>query len=147
MTFFSIPTIFDALIGQDRRRVIQTRRIYPNLVVAESLKDEGDFLARGKHGTRSTAAEFRSRLSNHRRNLKRDFIYVSDLARARVAALRRLKNGPEILTLNLGSGRSYSNFEIASAIERVTGHPVPVWSTLHERSTYSGSSRNILISK
>jgi hypothetical protein len=24
-----------------------TRRIYPNLVVAESLKDEGDFLARG----------------------------------------------------------------------------------------------------
>lgn len=57
---------------------------------------------------------------------ERDFIHVSDLARAHVAALNRPNNGSETLALNLGTGRSYSILEIVSAIERITGHPVPV---------------------
>jgi UDP-arabinose 4-epimerase len=57
---------------------------------------------------------------------ERDFIHVSDLASAHVAALRRVTNGAETLTLNLGTGRAYSILEIVSAIERVTGRSVPV---------------------
>jgi UDP-arabinose 4-epimerase len=57
---------------------------------------------------------------------ERDFIHVSDLACAHVAALRQLNNGGETLTLNLGTGRAYSILEIVSTVERVTGRTVPV---------------------
>ena len=57
---------------------------------------------------------------------ERDFIHVSDLAAAHVAALRHISNGAEGLTLNLGTGRAYSILEIVSAIERLTGRQVPV---------------------
>jgi len=57
---------------------------------------------------------------------ERDFIHVSDLACAHVAALRQLNNGSEILTLNLGTGRAYSILEIVSTVERVTGRTVPI---------------------
>ena len=57
---------------------------------------------------------------------ERDFIHVSDLACAHVAALRQLNNVSETLTLNLGTGRGYSIFEIVSTVERVTGRTVPV---------------------
>ena len=58
-----------------------------------------------------------------------DFIHVSDLATARVAALNGPSNGSETLVLNLGTGRSYSHSRNRiSHRERVTGqrHPVPV---------------------
>jgi UDP-arabinose 4-epimerase len=57
---------------------------------------------------------------------ERDFIHVSDLASAHVAALRHLNNGGETLTLNLGTGRAYSILEIVSTVEQVTGRTVPV---------------------
>jgi UDP-arabinose 4-epimerase len=57
---------------------------------------------------------------------ERDYIHVSDLASAHVAALRQLNNGSETLTLNLGTGRAYSIVEIISTVERVTGRTVPV---------------------
>jgi UDP-arabinose 4-epimerase len=57
---------------------------------------------------------------------ERDFIHVSDLAGAHVAALRHVSNGAKTLTLNLGTGQAYSILEIVSAIERVTGRRVPV---------------------
>jgi UDP-arabinose 4-epimerase len=57
---------------------------------------------------------------------ERDFIHVSDLARAHVAALRHINNGAEAVTLNLGTGRAYSILEIISTIERVTGSRVPI---------------------
>src|SRR5262245_34317229 len=57
---------------------------------------------------------------------ERDFVHVSDLAGAHVAALRHVNNGAEALMLNLGTGRPYSVLEIVSAIERITGHRVPV---------------------
>jgi UDP-arabinose 4-epimerase len=57
---------------------------------------------------------------------ERDFIHVSDLACAHVAALRQLNNGGETLTLNLGTGLAYSILEIVSTVERVTGRTVPV---------------------
>jgi UDP-arabinose 4-epimerase len=57
---------------------------------------------------------------------ERDFIHVADLAAAHVTALRHTNNGAQALTVNLGTGRAYSILEIISAIERVTGRPVPV---------------------
>lgn len=55
----------------------------------------------------------------------RDYIHVSDLARAHVAAVRRLLDGGGSLTLNLGSGRGTSIREVLDAIHRVTKKTVP----------------------
>lgn len=52
----------------------------------------------------------------------RDYIHVTDLARAHIAALEHLlKEGGENLTLNCGYERGYSVKEVVAAVERVTG--------------------------
>src|SRR5256884_4943316 len=48
---------------------------------------------------------------------ERDFIHVSDLASAHIAALDYLDSGERNLTCNLGTGRAHSIMEIISAIE------------------------------
>jgi hypothetical protein len=45
MTFFSIPTISMPMVGQNDQGVVQTRRIHPNLVVADPFEDQDDFLS------------------------------------------------------------------------------------------------------
>jgi UDP-arabinose 4-epimerase len=56
----------------------------------------------------------------------RDFIHVSDLARAHLLALRRLLAGSGSLRLNLGAGRGTSVKEVIRAIERGAARKVPV---------------------
>ncbi|MFJ6323287.1 MULTISPECIES: UDP-glucose 4-epimerase GalE [unclassified Rhizobium] len=56
----------------------------------------------------------------------RDYIHVTDLARAHVLAVEYLLSGGDNLAVNLGTGRGTSIKEIVSAIERVCGRPVPV---------------------
>ncbi len=58
----------------------------------------------------------------------RDYIHVSDLARAHKLAFEALLAGSEPLRLiyNLGNGVGFSVREIVEAVRRVTGHPVPV---------------------
>jgi len=56
----------------------------------------------------------------------RDFVHVTDLASAHVAALQYLKAGGDSVALNLGTGRGYSVREVLSAVEDVTGRTVPV---------------------
>jgi UDP-arabinose 4-epimerase len=52
----------------------------------------------------------------------RDYIHVSDLARAHVVALQRLMNGRiQSQAINLGTGRGYSVREVIDAVRRVTG--------------------------
>jgi UDP-glucose 4-epimerase len=51
----------------------------------------------------------------------RDFIHVSDLARAHRAALSYLNNGGASQTLNCGYGRGYSVLETIEAVRRVSG--------------------------
>ena len=51
----------------------------------------------------------------------RDYVHVSDLARAHLAALDHLRDGGESRTLNCGYGRGYSVREVVDAIRRVTG--------------------------
>ncbi len=57
---------------------------------------------------------------------ERDFIHVSDLADAHVAALRYLEEGHPSITLNLGTGQASSVLEVIDAVERVTGLSVAV---------------------
>lgn len=51
----------------------------------------------------------------------RDYIHVTDLAEAHVAALRRLRAQPGSITVNCGYGRGFSVREVIAAVERVTG--------------------------
>jgi UDP-glucose 4-epimerase len=56
----------------------------------------------------------------------RDFIHVSDLARAHVSALAYLRNGGASTTLNCGYGRGYSVRGVLDAVRRAVGHPFEV---------------------
>ncbi len=54
----------------------------------------------------------------------RDYVHVSDLADAHVAALRYLIDGGASQPMNLGAGSGLSVFEIVAAAERVLGVPI-----------------------
>ncbi|MCB2098002.1 MAG: UDP-glucose 4-epimerase, partial [Parvularculaceae bacterium] len=55
----------------------------------------------------------------------RDYVHVSDLADAHLAALARLRRGASSEILNVGYGRGYSVYEVIEAFERVTGDKLP----------------------
>ncbi len=55
----------------------------------------------------------------------RDFIHVSDLADAHLAALTHLKGGGESIIINCGYGRGFSVREVVAAVERAAGHALP----------------------
>ncbi len=55
----------------------------------------------------------------------RDFIHVTDLARAHVLALQHLLDGGDNIAVNLCSGSGHSVLEILKTIERSTGRSVP----------------------
>lgn len=50
----------------------------------------------------------------------RDYVHVTDLAKAHVLALTYLLNGGESTALNLGTGRGHSVREVVGAVERVS---------------------------
>jgi UDP-glucose 4-epimerase len=56
----------------------------------------------------------------------RDYIHVEDLADAHARALDHLTEGGESVRCNLGTGVGVSVKQIISAVEEVTGQPVPV---------------------
>jgi len=56
----------------------------------------------------------------------RDFVHVSDLARAHALALHHLNNGGANLAVNIGSGVGSSIHDIIGMIARVTGRQVPI---------------------
>ena len=55
----------------------------------------------------------------------RDFVHVTDLAEAHVAALRALEASGPSTAYNLGTGHGTSVRELLASVERVTGRPVP----------------------
>jgi UDP-arabinose 4-epimerase len=63
----------------------------------------------------------------------RDYIHVSDLAKAHVLALKWLMNGGTKISLNLGSGKGYSVKEIIDAIEQLVG---PITREITPRNSY-----------
>ncbi len=56
----------------------------------------------------------------------RDYIHVSDLADAHVAALRYLEDGGGSTALNLGTGLGHSVAQVVSAVEKLSGQRVPI---------------------
>ena len=70
----------------------------------------------------------------------RDYIHVSDLARAHLAALDRLLDGAPSFACNLGSGTGFTVREILDAVEAVVGRPVP----FHERPRRPGDAPVLL---
>jgi UDP-glucose 4-epimerase len=54
----------------------------------------------------------------------RDYIHVVDLAQGHLAALKALAGQPDLLTLNLGTGRGYSVLEMIKAFTDVTGRKI-----------------------
>ncbi len=55
----------------------------------------------------------------------RDYIHVTDLARAHIAALEALEAGGESRRFNVGTGHGFSVKEVLEAVEAVTGQTVP----------------------
>jgi UDP-glucose 4-epimerase len=56
----------------------------------------------------------------------RDYIHVSDLARAHMAALTHLRQGGSSATFNCGYGHGYSVLEVIEAVKRACGHDFPL---------------------
>lgn len=56
----------------------------------------------------------------------RDYIHVSDLARAHVGAVQALENGVDSGAFNLGNGNGYSVREVIAAAAAATGLDIPV---------------------
>ena len=55
----------------------------------------------------------------------RDYIHVTDLAKAHILAVAYLMNGGESDIFNLGNGVGYSVKEVIETARKVTGHPIP----------------------
>jgi len=55
----------------------------------------------------------------------RDYVHVSDLGDAHVAALKALEGGADSAAYNLGNGNGISVRELIDSVGRVTGKPVP----------------------
>ena len=56
----------------------------------------------------------------------RDYIHVDDLCRAHIAAFSKIEEPGQTLFYNLGTGSPTSVREVISAVETVSGRPVPV---------------------
>jgi UDP-glucose 4-epimerase len=55
----------------------------------------------------------------------RDYIHVVDLAKGHLAALKKLKESTEMITVNLGTGKGYSVLQMIAAFETVNNVKVP----------------------
>ena len=55
----------------------------------------------------------------------RDYIHVTDLAKAHILAVEYLMNGGKSDIFNLGNGVGYSVKEVIDAARKVTGHQIP----------------------
>lgn len=55
----------------------------------------------------------------------RDYIHVTDLAEAHIAAVKYLRAGGETTSINLGTGAGLSVRQVMQMVEQVSGVPVP----------------------
>jgi UDP-glucose 4-epimerase len=76
-------------------------------------------------GTRKEVQIFGSDYKTPDGTCIRDYIHVSDLARAHVLALDYLSKNHRSLTVNLGTGMGVSVLEVLEAARRITGREIP----------------------
>jgi len=55
----------------------------------------------------------------------RDYIHVVDLSLGHLKALEYIRNKPELITVNLGTGEGYSVLEMIQTFEKVSGKKIP----------------------
>lgn len=55
----------------------------------------------------------------------RDYIHIVDLVKGHLKALKILEKKPQLLTVNLGTGKGYSVLEVVKAYEKISGRNVP----------------------
>lgn len=82
------------------------------------------YLARVAAGSLPELKVFGSNYSTHDGTGIRDYIHVMDLVEGHLAALEYLAKQKGVLTVNLGTGRGYSVFEMIRAFEAASGHKV-----------------------
>jgi UDP-glucose 4-epimerase len=109
---------------------------YFNVCGADPAGRAGQRMINGTHlikaavetavGRRKELAVFGSDYPTRDGTAVRDYIHVSDLADAHLAALRHLEGGGASLLLNCGYGRGYTVREVLRAVEAETGRPLPV---------------------
>jgi UDP-glucose 4-epimerase len=76
-------------------------------------------------GRRPPLTIFGDDYATHDGTCIRDYVHVSDLARAHLAALDALDAGQAVGATNLGSGRGFTVREVIEETARVLGKPVP----------------------
>ena len=75
-------------------------------------------------GARGPLTVFGTDYSTEDGTCVRDYVHITDLARAHVLAVERLGSGiPR--AMNLGTGTGYTVRQVLDAVERATGQPVP----------------------
>jgi UDP-glucose 4-epimerase len=86
------------------------------------------FLTQAAAGIRSELSVFGTDYSTPDGSCIRDYIDVVDLAKAHVAAIKRLDDAKSLRydVFNLGTGRGVSVLELIDCFEKVTGQKVPV---------------------
>jgi len=104
---------------------------YFNVAGADPLKRTGQMTAGATHLVKvaiETALGLRAKLDVYGTNYPtpdgtciRDYIHVSDLARAHSMALAHLRRGGRSVTFNCGYGHGYSVLEVIEAVKRVSG--------------------------
>ncbi len=63
----------------------------------------------------------------------RDYIHVVDLAKGHIQALRTLMDKPQVVVVNLGTGKGYSVLDMVKAFEKASGKQVP-YEITHRRA-------------
>lgn len=109
---------------------------YFNVAGADPLGRSGQSTANATHlikvacqvalGIRPHLEVFGTDLPTRDGTGERDYIQVSDLASAHLCALRHLRRHGGTLLANCGYGRGSTVLEVAAAVERVSGSPLPI---------------------
>lgn len=82
------------------------------------------FVAQVAIGRRQTLSVFGDDYDTHDGTGVRDYLHVTDLARAHVLALERLIADNTSFTVNLGTGQGYSVLDIVKAFEAASGQNI-----------------------
>lgn len=83
------------------------------------------FIAQVASGQRAQLSVFGDDYETPDGTCIRDYIHVSDLARAHVAALDHGAHNTGAHVVNIGTGRGHSVLEVVQAYERACGHDIP----------------------
>jgi UDP-glucose 4-epimerase len=124
---------------EDASRAHDVRHItlrYFNVAGADPQERAGQSTARATHlikaavqgalGERPYVEVFGTDYPTRDGSCLRDYVQVTDLARAHLAALRHLRDGGDSLTLNCGYGSGFSVLEVVQMVKDVSGRDFEV---------------------